>query len=154
MRRVVVTGLGMVTPLGCGVKQTWERLIAGQSGAVPIDRFDVSDLPARVAFRALGNGFRGTCHDHSSSEIARIRAEVHHPIRGMNDIEIVFDHDHAVAGIGESLEDGQQHPDIVEMKSRGGFVKEKQCRCPSRVRRGCFGFILEATNRLFGCCNR
>lgn len=51
MRRVVVTGLGMVTPLGCGVDPTWERLIAGQSGAVPIDRFDVSDLPARVAFQ-------------------------------------------------------------------------------------------------------
>jgi 3-oxoacyl-[acyl-carrier-protein] synthase II len=48
MRRVVVTGLGMVTPLGCGVEQTWSRLIAGESGLTPITAFDVSDMPARV----------------------------------------------------------------------------------------------------------
>ncbi len=49
MRRVVVTGLGLVTPLGTGVSGNWERLIAGQSGLGLIDRFDVSDLPAKVA---------------------------------------------------------------------------------------------------------
>src|SRR5262250_2865782 len=49
MRRVVVTGMGMVTPLGCGVEATWQRLIAGESGARKVDTFDVSDLPARVA---------------------------------------------------------------------------------------------------------
>ena len=47
MRRVVVTGLGMVTPLGCGVEPTWKRILAGESGARKIDTFDVSDLPAR-----------------------------------------------------------------------------------------------------------
>jgi 3-oxoacyl-[acyl-carrier-protein] synthase II len=49
MRRVVVTGLGMVTPLGCGVEQTWLRLTRGESGLSPIEAFDVSDLPAKVA---------------------------------------------------------------------------------------------------------
>lgn len=49
MRRVVVTGLGLVTPLACGVAQNWERLIAGRSGLRAIDSFDVSDLPAKVA---------------------------------------------------------------------------------------------------------
>ena len=49
MRRVVVTGLGMVTPLGCGVEPTWRRLIAGESGAKRIERFDVSDLPCKIA---------------------------------------------------------------------------------------------------------
>lgn len=49
MRRVVVTGLGLVTPLGCGVKETWESLIAARSGISPIVGFDVSDLPARIA---------------------------------------------------------------------------------------------------------
>ena len=49
MRRVVVTGLGLVTPLACGVSSTWGRLLKGESGVRPITRFDVSDLPARVA---------------------------------------------------------------------------------------------------------
>ncbi|MCA8927149.1 MAG: beta-ketoacyl-ACP synthase II [Alphaproteobacteria bacterium] len=49
MRRVVVTGLGLVTPLGCGVEATWERLVAGQSGLKRIDRFNVDDLPCKVA---------------------------------------------------------------------------------------------------------
>ena len=49
MRRVVVTGLGMVTPLGCGVEPTWMRILAGKSGAKKIDTFDVSDLTCRIA---------------------------------------------------------------------------------------------------------
>ena len=49
MRRVVVTGMGLVTPLGLGVEQVWERLIAGESGVGAIQSFDVSDLPARIA---------------------------------------------------------------------------------------------------------
>ncbi len=49
MRRVVVTGMGLVTPLGCGVKFVWDRLIAGQSGIRAIQSFDVSDLPAKIA---------------------------------------------------------------------------------------------------------
>jgi len=49
MRRVVVTGMGMVTPLGCGVEATWARLVAGNSGARRIDRFDVSDIACKIA---------------------------------------------------------------------------------------------------------
>ena len=49
MRRVVVTGLGLVTPLGCGVEHSWKRLIAGESGLRLVQAFDVSDLPAKVA---------------------------------------------------------------------------------------------------------
>ena len=48
MRRVVVTGLGMVTPLACGVEPTWRRLINGDSGARRIERFDVSERPAKI----------------------------------------------------------------------------------------------------------
>ncbi len=49
MRRVVVTGLGLVTPLGCGVKPTWERLINAESGVRRIESFRIDDLPAKIA---------------------------------------------------------------------------------------------------------
>ncbi|MEQ8604540.1 MAG: beta-ketoacyl-ACP synthase II [Marivibrio sp.] len=49
MRRVVVTGLGIVSPLGVGVDHVWSELIAGRSGVSRIESFDVSDLPAKVA---------------------------------------------------------------------------------------------------------
>src|SRR5947208_17027268 len=49
MRRVVVTGMGLVTPLGIGLENVWHRLIAGESGIRAIQSVDVSDLPSRVA---------------------------------------------------------------------------------------------------------
>ena len=49
MRRVVVTGMGVVSPLGCGVSHVWKRLIAGESGIQAITRFDASDLTCQVA---------------------------------------------------------------------------------------------------------
>ena len=61
MRRVVVTGLGMVTPLACGVEPTWQRLISGDSGAKRIETFDVSDLAAKIACQVpRGDGSNGS----------------------------------------------------------------------------------------------
>ncbi|HWP17051.1 MAG TPA: beta-ketoacyl-ACP synthase II [Xanthobacteraceae bacterium] len=61
MRRVVVTGLGMVTPLACGVEATWQRLLAGQSGARKIEKFEVGDLAAKIACQIpRGDGSDGT----------------------------------------------------------------------------------------------
>jgi len=48
MKRVVVTGIGLVTPLGCGIDHVWDRLVKGDSGIRDIETFDVSDLPARI----------------------------------------------------------------------------------------------------------
>jgi 3-oxoacyl-[acyl-carrier-protein] synthase II len=57
----VITGLGLVTPLACGVEDSWSRLLAGQSGARPITKFKVDDLPARIACSVLrGDGTNGT----------------------------------------------------------------------------------------------
>ncbi len=61
MRRVVVTGMGLVTPLGVGLDHNWARLTAGESGARTIDKFDVSDLPAKIAAQVpRGDGSDGT----------------------------------------------------------------------------------------------
>ena len=61
MRRVVVTGMGMLTPLGCGTEVTWARLIKGESGAARVDRFPVDDLASRIACMIpYGDGSNGT----------------------------------------------------------------------------------------------
>jgi 3-oxoacyl-[acyl-carrier-protein] synthase II len=61
MRRVVITGLGMVSPLASGVEATWSRLLAGQSGAVRVSEFEVSDLACQIACRVpRGDGSNGT----------------------------------------------------------------------------------------------
>src|SRR2546422_10928671 len=48
-RRVVVTGIGLVTPLAIGTKESWQAAIAGKSGVGPITRFDAKELPSRIA---------------------------------------------------------------------------------------------------------
>jgi 3-oxoacyl-[acyl-carrier-protein] synthase II len=61
MRRVVVTGLGLVTPLACGVEETWSRLLAGKSGARPITKFKTEDLATRFACQVpRGDGADGS----------------------------------------------------------------------------------------------
>jgi 3-oxoacyl-[acyl-carrier-protein] synthase II len=61
MRRVVITGTGMVSPLGCGTEVTWERLLAGHNGARLVTEFEVEDLPAKIACRIpVGDGSNGT----------------------------------------------------------------------------------------------
>ena len=61
MRRVVVTGHGMLTPMACGVEPTWTRILAGKSGAKKIDTFDASDLTCKIACMIpRGDGSDGT----------------------------------------------------------------------------------------------
>jgi len=61
MRRVVITGTGMVSPLGCGTEITWKRLLEGQNGARLVTEFEVEDLPAKIACRIpVGDGTNGT----------------------------------------------------------------------------------------------
>ncbi|MBD8685427.1 MULTISPECIES: beta-ketoacyl-ACP synthase II [unclassified Rhizobium] len=61
MRRVVITGTGMVSPLGCGTEISWQRLLAGHNGARLVTEFEVEDLPAKIACRIpVGDGTEGT----------------------------------------------------------------------------------------------
>jgi 3-oxoacyl-[acyl-carrier-protein] synthase II len=61
LRRVVVTGLGMVSPLANGVEETWKRMLASKSGISRVDKFDVSDLPCQIAGQVpRGDGSDGT----------------------------------------------------------------------------------------------
>ena len=49
MRRVVITGLGLVTPVGCGVEASWSALLAGKNGARRVEEFEVSDITCQIA---------------------------------------------------------------------------------------------------------
>ena len=49
MRRVVITGIGLVTPLGANAEASWDNLLLGESGIKPVQNFDVTDLPAKIA---------------------------------------------------------------------------------------------------------
>ena len=61
MRRVVVTGLGLITPLACGVEETWAALLAGKSGASAITSFKVDDLATKIACQVpRGDGADGS----------------------------------------------------------------------------------------------
>lgn len=68
LRRVVVTGIGLVTPLGVGLDAPWKRLIAGESGAGPIEKFDASEMACRIAAEvplATGEGGGDSAGDAS-----------------------------------------------------------------------------------------
>ena len=49
MRRVVITGIGLVTPIGASAEASWSNLLRGESGIKPVQNFDVTDLPAKIA---------------------------------------------------------------------------------------------------------
>jgi 3-oxoacyl-[acyl-carrier-protein] synthase II len=98
MRRVVVTGLGLVTPLACGIEQTWQRLLAGQSGITRIEKFDVSDISCKIAGQVpRGNGAAGAFNADDWMEPKEQRKV---------DDFIVF----AVAAATQALDDAGWHP--------------------------------------------
>jgi 3-oxoacyl-[acyl-carrier-protein] synthase II len=110
MRRVVVTGLGMVTPLGCGVDTTWTRILEGKSGARKIDTFDVSDLPSQVACVVpRGDGSNGTFNPDQWMEPKDQRKV---------DDFIVF----AMCAAKQALDDADWHPESEEDKCATGTL--------------------------------
>ncbi|BAF90313.1 MULTISPECIES: beta-ketoacyl-ACP synthase II [Azorhizobium] len=110
MRRVVVTGLGMVTPLGCGVEPTWRRLLAGESGAKRVDTFDVSDLPCKIAaVIPRGDGSDGSYNPDQWMEPKEQRKV---------DEFIVY----AMAAAKQALDDADWHPTAYEDQIASGVL--------------------------------
>jgi 3-oxoacyl-[acyl-carrier-protein] synthase II len=110
MRRVVVTGLGLVTPLGAGVKTTWERLINGESGIRGIQRCDVSDLPCKIAGEVpMGE----TAHGHFNAD-----DYVDAKDRRKMDLFIVY----ALAAAMQAVEDSGWMPEEEEARERTGVL--------------------------------
>jgi 3-oxoacyl-[acyl-carrier-protein] synthase II len=110
MRRVVVTGLGMVSPLGCGVETTWKRILNSESGAKKIDTFDVSDLTSRIACVVpRGDGSGGTFNPDQWME--------HKDQRKVDDF-IVF----AMCAAKQALDDAGWHPATEEERCATGTM--------------------------------
>ncbi|MDQ8729878.1 beta-ketoacyl-ACP synthase II [Bradyrhizobium sp. LHD-71] len=102
MRRVVVTGLGMVSPLGCGVEPAWKRLLNGESGAKRIETFDVSDMPTKIGCVVpRGDGNDGTFNPDQWMDPKDQRKV---------DEFIVF----AMAAAKQALDDADWHPTSPE----------------------------------------
>lgn len=110
MRRVVVTGLGMVSPLGCGVEPTWQRILNGESGARQIDTFDVSDLTSRIACLVpRGDGSDGTFNPDQWMEPKDQRKV---------DDFIVY----AMCAARQALDDANWHPSTEEDRCATGTM--------------------------------
>ncbi|MEZ5849248.1 MAG: beta-ketoacyl-ACP synthase II [Hyphomicrobiaceae bacterium] len=110
MRRVVVTGLGLVTPLGCGLDATWSALLAGKSGARRVAEFEVSDLPSQIAcFVPRGDGSNGTFNPDQWMEPKEQRKV---------DDFIVY----AMAAADQAIADSGYAPKTKEQQERTGVL--------------------------------
>ena len=110
MRRVVVTGLGMVTPLACGVELTWQRLLAGESGIGRIEKFEVSDLPCKIAGQIpRGDGSDGTFNADQWMEPKEQRKVDEFILFGM-------------AAAKQALDDADWHPSEYEDQVTSGVL--------------------------------
>jgi 3-oxoacyl-[acyl-carrier-protein] synthase II len=110
MRRVVVTGLGMVTPLACGVEPTWRRLIDGESGIGRIETFEVSDLTCKIAGQIpRGEGSNGSFNPDQWMEPKEQRKV---------DDFILF----AMAAAKQALDDADWHPQEYEDQITSGVL--------------------------------
>src|SRR6202034_3243311 len=110
MRRVVVTGLGMVSPLGCGIETSWKRILNSESGAKLIDTFDVSDLTSRIACVVpRGDGTDGTFNPDQWMEPKDQRKV---------DDFIIF----AMCAARQALDDANWHPATEEDRCATGTM--------------------------------
>ena len=110
MRRVVATGLGIVSPLGCGVDVTWQRLIAGESGAAKVTDFPVDDLACQVACQIP----RGSYEDGKFNQDDWIAPK---EARKVDDFII-----YALAAADQAIDDSGWHPETYDDQIASGVL--------------------------------
>lgn len=115
-RRVVITGIGIVSPLANGREATWERLIAGKSGAGKIDVFDASDMPCKIAFQVPWvsgrGGGAGDPHAFDPDKVLSAKEQ-----RRIDEFIL-----YGIAAADEALEDAGWKPETDEQKERSGVL--------------------------------
>ncbi len=109
MKRVVVTGMGLISPLAAGVQQSWDRLIAGECGIDVVSSFDVSDLPVKIAAQVP----RGTAPGEFDAD-----AWVEPKEQRKNDDFIIF----GIAASVMAMEDSGWKPETEEDRARTGVM--------------------------------
>jgi len=110
MRRVVVTGLGLVTPLACGVEETWSRILEGKNAAARVTEFEVEDIAAKIACQIpRGDGSNGTFNPDDWMEPKEQRK--------VDDFII-----YAMAAADQALADADWHPQSDEDQYRTGTL--------------------------------
>ncbi|MEM1087342.1 MAG: beta-ketoacyl-ACP synthase II [Pseudomonadota bacterium] len=117
MRRVVITGMGIISPLAANREATWERLIAGQSGAGPIDTFDPSDVASKIAFQVPYKDGRGG--GSSDDEYAFDPDEVASKKERRRIDEFIL---YAIGAADEAVADSGWVPETDEEKERTGVL--------------------------------
>ena len=116
MRRVVVTGIGLVTPLAGNREASWKRLIEGKSGAGPIDVFDTTDMPCKIAFQvpwASGRGGGEGDPEAFDADAAASKKE-----RRRMDEFILY----ALGAADEALQDANWKPETETQRERTGVL--------------------------------
>ncbi len=116
-RRVVITGLGLVTPLGTGVELAWKRLIDGQSGAGPITTFDTTDYACRVACEVPMADGRGGGKEGDEGLFEPTKVLSNKELRKI-DTFILY----AIAAADEALNDANWHPENEDDQFRSGVM--------------------------------
>jgi 3-oxoacyl-[acyl-carrier-protein] synthase II len=117
MRRVVITGMGLVTPLANGREATWQRLIAGQSGLGVVDTFDVSDLSCKIAGLVPWKSGRGggSADDPAAFDPDKVMS----PKERRRVDEFIL---YAMAAAEEAIADSGWKPEAYEDRVRTGVM--------------------------------
>jgi 3-oxoacyl-[acyl-carrier-protein] synthase II len=110
MRRVVITGLGMVSPLGCGVEASWKRLLAGENGARRVTEFEVSDISCQIACTIPRGDYSAGAYNPDEWMEPKEQRKV--------DDFIVY----AMAAADQALTDAEWHPTNADDSAASGVL--------------------------------